>query len=74
VENQAWVVGVNRVGTDKDATPYYGHSAAYDFMGRKMADCLQEECVRIVDIEPSKIAAFRERFRAWQDADKIEIK
>lgn len=74
VENQAWVVGVNRVGTDKDATPYCGHSAAYDFMGRKMADCGQEECVRIVDIEPSKIAAFREKFRAWQDADKIVIK
>ncbi len=74
VENQAWVVGVNRVGTDKDATPYCGHSAAYDFMGRKMADCGQEECVKIVDIEPSKITAFREKFRAWQDADKIVIK
>lgn len=74
IENQAWVVGVNRVGVDKDSTPYCGHSAAYDFMGRKMADCGEGACVRIVEIEPSKIAAFRERFRAWQDADKIEIK
>ena len=74
VENQAWVVGVNRVGTDKDGVCYAGHSAAYDFMGRKVADCGEGESVQIVDINPAAIATFRERFRAWQDADKIEIK
>lgn len=74
VENQAWVVGVNRVGEDKDGTPYSGHSAAYDFLGRKVADCGEGERVEIVEIDSSKIASFRERFRAWQDADKIEIK
>lgn len=74
VENQAWVVGVNRVGIDKDGTPYTGHSAAYDYLGRKVSDCGERECVEIVEIEPAKISAFREKFRAWQDADKIEIK
>lgn len=74
VENQAWVVGVNRTGEDQDHTPYAGHSAAYDFMGRKMADCGEQEGVQVVEIDPAKIAAFRERFRAWQDADKFVIK
>ena len=74
VENQAWVVGVNRVGEDSDHTPYNGHSAAYDHLGRKVVDCGEDECVRVVEIEPEKIATFRERFRAWQDADQFVIK
>ena len=74
VENQAWVVGVNRVGEDSDHTPYNGHSAAYDHLGRNVIDCGEDECVRVVEIEPEKIATFRERFRAWQDADQFVIK
>lgn len=74
VENQAWVVGVNRVGTDGEGTPYNGHSVAYDYLGRKVADCGCDERVEVVDIDPAKIAAFRDKFRAWQDADKIVIK
>lgn len=74
VENQAWVVGVNRTGEDQDHTPYVGHSVAYDYIGRKVVDCGQSEGVQIVEIVPAKIASFRERFRAWQDADKFVIK
>ena len=74
VENQAWVVGVNRVGEDSDHTPYTGHSAAYDHLGRRVVDCGEDECVRVVEVEPEKIATFRERFRAWQDADQFVIK
>ena len=74
VENQAWVVGVNRVGTDGEGTLYNGHSAAYDYLGRKVAECGCEERVEVVDIDTSKIASFRDKFRAWQDADQIVIK
>lgn len=74
VENQAWVVGVNRVGTDQVGTPFNGHSAAYDYFGHKMADCGEGERVEIIDIEREKIDSFRDKFRAWQDADQIVIK
>ena len=74
VENQAWVVGVNRVGTDHAATIFNGHSAAYDYLGRKMADCGEKECVAVVEIEREAIDNFRNKFRAWQDADQIVIK
>lgn len=74
IENQAWAVGVNRVGEDADHTPFNGHSAAYDYLGRKMAECGSESCVRVADIDPSKIDSFRERFRAWQDADIFQIR
>lgn len=74
VENQAWCVGVNRVGSDKDGVLYLGHSAAYDHLGRKMADCGEREGVVVVDIDEEKISSFRTKFKAWQDADKIQIK
>ena len=74
VENQAWVVGVNRVCTDPQGTSYNGHSAAYDYLGNKVATCSEEQGVVVVDINPEKIHAFREKFRAWQDADNIEIR
>ncbi len=74
VENQAWVVGVNRVGTDQAGTSFCGHSVAYDFMGRKAADCGERECVKVVEIERGDIDTFRDKFRAWQDADQIVIR
>lgn len=74
VENQAWAIGVNRVGTDDEDTLYNGHSAAYDYLGRKVADCGSERGVEVVDVDPERLAAFRDKFRAWQDADKIVIK
>lgn len=74
VENQAWVVGVNRVGKDSQGTLYNGHSAAYNYLGERVATCGEEQGVVVVDINPEKITAFRDKFRAWQDADNIEIK
>ena len=74
IENQAWVAGVNRVGTDHKGAPYCGHSTLYDFLGHRIADCGESEGVTIVEIEPSKAATFREKFRAWQDADQFTIR
>ncbi len=74
IENQAWVVGVNRIGCDPKGTPHCGHSAAYNYFGESVASCGEGECCKVVDIAPEQIAAYREKFRAWQDADKIEIK
>ncbi|MBR2400802.1 MAG: nitrilase family protein [Tidjanibacter sp.] len=74
VENQAWVAGVNRTGIDHEGTPYNGHSAIYDHLGRKVADCGESEQVVVVELQPEKIAAFREKFRAWQDADQFQIR
>lgn len=74
IENQAWVVGVNRIGCDPKGTPHAGHSAAYNHFGEMVASCGEEECCKVVEIAPEQIASYREKFRAWQDADKIEIK
>lgn len=74
IENQTWAVGVNRIGTDSNGTPHNGHSAAYNPLGERVATCNEKESVVLVDVEPEKIASFRDKFRAWQDADNIEIR
>ena len=72
IENQAWVVGVNRVGSEPELE-YAGDSMVVDHMGRIMADAEDRECVEVVEIESEDIERFRERFNVSRDADSFEI-
>ncbi len=73
VENQAYVLGVNRVGTDPTAV-YAGHTAAFDFLGNRLGGLPDgEEGIVRVTIDTERLAAFRDRFRAWADADGFEM-
>lgn len=72
IENQAYVVGVNRAGSDPTAE-YNGHSALYDFFGRKIADAGETVGVVVGEIDREALDAYRSKFRAWQDADKFEF-
>jgi predicted amidohydrolase len=72
IENQAWVVGVNRVGSEPELE-YVGDSMVVDFMGRIIADAEERESIEIVEIESEEIARFRERFNVARDADNFEI-
>lgn len=74
IENQAYVLGVNRVGNDPTAA-YNGHSAAFDFLGRPMGTLPDgEEGVVRATIDTEALAAFRDRFRAWADADDFALR
>ncbi len=74
LENQCFVVGVNRVGEDP-AVKYNGGSRLIDFLGRDIAkiDDDTEDYV-ICEIEKEKLNAFREKFPAYLDADNFNIK
>ena len=72
IENQAWVVGVNRVGSEPELE-YVGDSMVVDHMGRIMADAEDRECVEVVEFESEDIERFRERFNVSRDADSFEI-
>lgn len=72
IENQAWVVGVNRVGSEPELE-YVGDSMVIDFMGRIMADAEARECVECVEFDSEEIERFRERFNVSRDADSFEI-
>ena len=73
IENLSYCIGVNRVGTDGNQLPYSGDSAVLDFMGQPMADLGAQEQVVTVALDHAGLAAFREKFPAWMDADAFEL-
>jgi predicted amidohydrolase len=74
IENLSYCLGVNRVGTDGNQLPYSGDSAVLDYLGQAMADLGAQEQTVTVTLDPAALAAFREKFPAWMDADAFELK
>jgi omega-amidase len=73
IENQAYVVGVNRVGADGRGVPYAGDSAAFDFLGKPLADAGGGSALLTVELAVEALAAFRESFPAHLDADRFTL-
>ena len=72
IENQAYVVGVNRTG-DEPTLNYSGDSAVVDYYGRCMVECGGEEKVANVEIDINKLNAFRDKFNVSADADQFTM-
>lgn len=70
IENLAYVLGVNRVGTDGVGIPYTGNSAVIDYRGIPMAECEsgQEQVVQ-VELDYEKLSAFRQHWPFYLDFD-----
>jgi predicted amidohydrolase len=74
IENLSYCLGVNRVGVDGNQLPYSGDSTVLDYMGQTMADVGAQEQTVTVALDPGALAAFREKFPAWMDADAFDLK
>lgn len=61
IENQCYVIGVNRIGDDPNCH-YSGDSAFIDAYGQDA-----------VEIDMNQLQAFRQKFPVLEDADKFEI-
>jgi predicted amidohydrolase len=61
IENQAYVVGCNRVGSGGKLT-YVGDSAVVSPMGDVLASAAEVETTLLVDVDPARVAEVRERF------------
>lgn len=69
VENQCYVLGVNRVGDDPQCH-YNGGTLAVDAYGRVQAQCSDEMPDAVsVDLDMSSLLAFREKFPVLKDRD-----
>ena len=69
IENQCYVAGVNRVGTDP-ACEYCGGSVIIDPYGKAIATCADNtECEATAEIDMQALEAFREKFPVLKDAD-----
>jgi omega-amidase len=73
IENQAFVVGVNRVGADGRGVAYAGDSVALDFLGNALTDLGALPGVTTVELDMAALAAFRQRFPAHLDADAFTL-
>ena len=66
IENQAYVVGCNRVG-EGGGLKYVGDSRIIDPLGELLATGSQGETILFADIEPATVAAVRDKFRFLPD-------
>jgi len=67
IENQAYVVGCNRVGVGGNGLNYVGDSRIVDPLGELLATGSQGETILFADIEPATVAAVRDRFQFLPD-------
>jgi omega-amidase len=73
IENQAFVVGVNRIGQDGNGIEYSGDSVVHDYLGEPVAELADESAVTTVELDGDALRAFRERFPAHLDADRFSL-
>ena len=70
IENQAYVIGVNRVGFDGRHVAHRGDSAVYNMAGEPMT-ALQKGAIRMetIKLSHSELSTFRNEFRVALDWD-----
>ena len=73
IENQAYVVGVNRTGPDGAGVDYAGGSAAVDYLGQPLAELGTEPKLVTVALDVARLRAFRGEFPAHLDADRFTL-
>lgn len=69
IENQAHVVGLNRVGTDGNGLDYDGHSAVVAPSGVVQFEAGKDATVQSITLKQDALAANRDQFPFWRDAD-----
>lgn len=73
IENQAYTIGINRIGLDGNNHQYNGQSAIIDMGGNYLAQGHENESLLIHTLSMEKLQAFRQRFAFWRDADTFTI-
>jgi omega-amidase len=74
IENQSYVAGVNRVGTDGNGIDYIGESVLIDPKGKEIATLApSEEGIISAAISLNELNNFRTKFPVWKDADNFSI-
>lgn len=73
IENQCYVVGVNRTGSDGNDLPYAGGSAIIDFFGNEVVKLDADVATATAALDGDAMQKFRKRFPFDVDADAFEI-
>ncbi len=75
IENQAYVAGINRIGSDANGINYVGDTCFVDPKGKVMA-AAEDKKEQIITAKLSKdsLEKFRNNFRVLPDADDFQLK
>ena len=73
IENQCYVIGVNRVGDDGNAVYRSGDSMVVDPLGDILYHKKDEEDIFTIALNKQHLEEIRNRFPFWKDADKFTI-
>lgn len=73
IENQSYVVAVNRIGEDSNKVSFNGSSCVIDFKGDCLADLKDENTCFKMELDKSKLLAYRDKFPFLADKDMFTI-
>ncbi len=73
IENQCYVIGVNRVGTDGNHNVYNGDSMVVDALGEILYQKEEVEDVFTITLSKNKLNEIRTKFPFLIDADSFKI-
>ena len=74
MENQSYVVGLNRVGNDGNNIYHSGDSAAINFKGEILSKTKpHEESIETITLSKKELDEWRKVFPAWMDADRFTV-
>jgi omega-amidase len=74
IENQAFVVGVNRVGADGNGISHSGDTTIVDFSGEKLFQRAYTEGSETTTISKADLVNFRQKFTFLADQDAFSIR
>ncbi len=75
IENQAYVLGCNRIGTDGNSLEYVGDSQIISPKGEVLLQAKEHTaCNLVTTLSLSELQEFREKFPTYLDSDDFEIK
>jgi len=73
IENQCYVVGLNRVGNDGNNIHHSGDSMVIDGLGTVLFQQANDAIVHTITLQKEPLQEIRTRFPFWKDADDFKI-
>lgn len=73
IENQAFVIGINRVGKDGNGLDYLGQSAAFDALGQELLGLGNQVTAQTVDLDLDALVRLRGELPFLADADSFRL-
>jgi omega-amidase len=73
IENQCYVIGVNRVGEDGNNLTYSGNTLVIDPLGEVLYHMQDAEDIFTTTLEKEKLEKVRTHLPFWKDADKFNL-